>query len=197
MSTINVARRHAIVVVLACTALAVGARPAASQSFMSPFVGYDFGGDSGCPDISNCENKSLNAGVSVGRFGRLFGTELEVGYAGKFFGEMPGVSSSVLTVMANLMLASRLGPVQPYLLTGLGLIKTNVEVTANGLLDTSNNHFGWDLGGGFLGHLSEHVAVRGDVRYFHAFQDLEILGLPIADAQLDFGRASAGLVFKF
>ena len=42
-----------------------------------------------------------------------------------------------------------------------------------------------------------HFGVRGDLRYFHAFQDLEILGIPIADTKLDFGRLSGGVVFKF
>lgn len=197
MRTIIALRRQLVVAVLACGALAAGVRPSAAQSYISPFIGYDFGGDSGCPEISNCESKNLNWGASVGRLGALFGSELEVGYASEFFGDAPGVSSSVLTIMGNLMLAPRFGPAQPYLVTGLGLIKTNVEVTPSGLLETENNHFGWNLGGGLIGHFSEHVGVRGDVRYFHAFQDLEILGLPIADSKLDFGRASAGLVLKF
>ena len=50
---------------------------------------------------------------------------------------------------------------------------------------------------GIIGYLGDHVGLRGDVRYFHAFQDLEILGLPIADTKLDFGRISGGVVFKF
>ena len=42
-----------------------------------------------------------------------------------------------------------------------------------------------------------HFGVRGDIRYFHAFQDIEFLGVPISDLKLDFGRASAGLVLQF
>ena len=43
----------------------------------------------------------------------------------------------------------------------------------------------------------EHVGIRGEIRHFHAFQDLEILGIPIGDTKLDFGRAAAGVVFTF
>jgi opacity protein-like surface antigen len=99
--------------------------------------------------------------------------------------------------MGNVMLAPKFGVIQPYGLVGLGLIKTHAEISAVGLLESDNNHFGWDIGGGIIGYLGEHVGVRGDIRYFHAFQDLEILGLPIADTKLDFGRASAGVLFRF
>jgi opacity protein-like surface antigen len=172
-------------------------RPAEAQAFISPFIGYDFSGDSGCPEISGCEDKHANFGVSIGSLGNVFGTELEFAYVPDFFGEIPGVSSSVLSLMGNVMLAPKLGPAQPYGLVGLGLLKTRTELTTAGLLESSNNHFGWNIGGGLIIFAGEHIGVRGDLRYFHAFQDLEILGIPIADNKLDIGRASAGLVLKF
>jgi hypothetical protein len=45
--------------------------------------------------------------------------------------------------------------------------------------------------------LGGHLGVRGDVRYFHAFQNLTVEGFTISNSKLDFGRASAGLVVKF
>lgn len=168
-----------------------------AQGFVSPFIGYDFSGDSGCPAITGCEDKHLNVGVSFGSLGSVLGGELEFAYAKDFFGDTPGISSSVLTLMGNAMLAPRFGPVQPYALMGLGLLKTNVELTAAALLESDNNHFGWDVGGGLLVFFGEHLGIRGDIRYFHAFQDLEILGIPVGDTKLNFGRASAGIVFKF
>jgi opacity protein-like surface antigen len=172
-------------------------RAASAQSFISPFIGYNFGGDSGCPEISNCENKTRNFGVAFGSIGSVVGAEAEFSFIDSFFGETPGTSSHVLTFMGNVMLAPKFGVIQPYGLVGLGLIKTHAEISAVGLLESDNNHFGWDIGGGIIGYLGEHVGVRGDIRYFHAFQDLEILGLPIADTKLDFGRASAGVIFRF
>jgi opacity protein-like surface antigen len=168
-----------------------------AQGFVSPLIGYDFGGDSGCPEITGCENKNLNLGVSVGSLGSVFGTELEFAYAKNFFGDIPNVSSSVLTLMGNGMLAPRFGVVQPYGLIGLGLIKTNVEFSALSVLDTNNNHFGWDIGGGVIIFLGEHVGVRGDIRHFHAFQDFDVLGIGIGNTKLDFGRAAGALVFRF
>jgi opacity protein-like surface antigen len=170
---------------------------ASAQGFISPLIGFDFGGDSGCPEISTCEDKNLNIGVGVGSLGNVIGSELEFGYARDFFGEIPNVSSSVLTLMGNVMLAPRFGPAQPYALVGLGLIKTNVDFSAAGLLETSNNHFGWDVGGGLMIFFSDNVGIRGDLRYFHAFQDLEVLGIGLGSTKLDFGRAGAGVIFRF
>jgi opacity protein-like surface antigen len=170
---------------------------ASAQGYVSPLIGYDFGGDSGCPNISTCEDRKLNWGVSVGSLGNVVGSELEFAYAKNFFGEIPGVSSSVLTLMGNVMLAPRFGPAQPYWLIGLGLLKSNVDFTSANLLDSDKNHFAWDTGGGLMVFLGPHVGVRGDLRYFHAFQDLQVLGIGLGNTKLDFGRAAAGVVFKF
>jgi opacity protein-like surface antigen len=182
---------------LAALFLVSWASQASAQAYISPFIGYNFGGDSGCPEVSNCEDKTRNLGVSFGSIGSVLGSELEFSFIDNFFGETPGVSSSVLTLMGNFMLAPKFGVVQPYGVIGLGLIKTHAEVTVGGLLDSDNNHFGWDIGGGVIGYFGDHFGVRGDLRYFHAFQDLELLGIPIFDEKLDFGRFSGGVVFKF
>ena len=168
-----------------------------AQGFISPFIGYDFGGDANCADITGCEDKRLNVGVALGSMGSFLGFEEEFAYAKDFFGTAPGLSSNVLTLMSNLMIAPDIGPVRPYVIGGLGLIKSHVELTPASVFTSSNNDFGWDVGGGLAIILGGHVGVRGDIRYFHAFQDLKVLGLTIGDTKLDFGRASAGLVLKF
>jgi hypothetical protein len=49
----------------------------------------------------------------------------------------------------------------------------------------------------------EHVGVRSEVRYYHAFQVLDLLNLPnlqafgIGGQKLDYGRVAAAVVFKF
>lgn len=184
-----------------CTAIVVLAlaapKPAQAQGFISPLLGYDFGGDSGCPTISGCENKTLNIGAGLGSLGSVLGGELEVSYANDFFGKTPGYSSSVLTVMGNLLLAPRIGPVRPYGTGGIGLLKTKVDFTSSSIVDSKNNHLGWDLGAGVMIFPVGHFGVRGDIRHFHAFQDLKPFGLALGNTKLDFGRASGALVFKF
>jgi opacity protein-like surface antigen len=171
--------------------------PARAQGFVSPFLGYNFGGDSGCLEITTCEDKNLNWGVGVGALGPIFGGELEFAFIPDFFGESNTQSSSVFTLMGNFMLAPRFGPVQPYGTVGLGLIKTHAELTLPGLLENDNNDFGWNIGGGMFIFFGDHFGVRGDIRYFHAFSALEFIGFNLGETKLDYGRFSGALAVKF
>lgn len=168
-----------------------------AQGFISPLIGYDFSGDARCPRLTDCEDAKVNVSVSVGAMGRLLGFEVEVAYAPDFFGKAPALSSSVLTLMSNVMLVPKLGRVRPYVLAGVGLMKTHVELTQASIVTTDNNNLGWDVGGGLIGLLGAHVGVRGDLRYFHAFQDLSVLGFTLRDSKLDYGRASVGVILTF
>jgi opacity protein-like surface antigen len=193
-------RRRSLTVLFAALLLFAGARSAHAQGFISPFYGYNFGGDAGCPEITNCQDKRTDYGVSFGALGSIVGFEAELGYTKNFFGETLGSTSNVLTFMGNFMLAPKIGPVQPYGLAGVGLIRTTVEGVG-----TSNdqNQAGWDVGGGLMIFFGEHIGARGDVRYFHSFQVLDFLNLPnlpslgLGGQKLDYGRAAAAVVFKF
>ena len=187
---------HALLIATAIV-LSVGA-PARAQGFIAPFAGYNFGGDAECPEIDDCDDKRLNGGLALGKLGAVFGFEQEFAYTKDFFGSAPGLSSSVFTMMSSMMVAPKIPIVRPYFVLGVGLIRTNVEITAANLLlgGGGNNNFGWNIGGGImLG--SQHVAVRGDIRFIHAFDDFELLGIPLSDTDLDFGRASLGLFLSF
>jgi opacity protein-like surface antigen len=172
-------------------------RSAGAQGFVSPFVGYNFGGDAGCPEITNCEDKHTNWGVSFGALGGIVGFEAEIAHTSDFFGKLGSSSSDVLTFMGNFMLAPKFGPIQPYGLAGIGLIRTSVDTTGG---SDDENQAGWDAGGGLIAFFSRHVGIRGDVRYFHSFEVLDLSRFPnlqIRDTKLDYGRFSGALVFKF
>jgi hypothetical protein len=166
-----------------------------AQGFISPYAGFNFGGDSAnCVSLQNCEDKRLNLGVSLGTTHGILGFEEDIAYARDFFGKTPGVSNSVLTVMSNLMLVVPAGPIRPYAIIGVGLIRPHASLDASNL-SFDQNALGYDIGGGinlFLGHT---VALRGDVRHLHTLQDVT-LGL-FSNDQLDFWRGSAGLTFRF
>jgi hypothetical protein len=187
-----------LVLLLFMLVLLGSAVPSRAQGFIAPFAGYNFGGDAGCPEITGCEDKRLNAGVAMGNMGGLFGFEQEFAYTRDFFGSAPGLDSSVLTIMSSMMVTPRIYPIRPYFALGLGFIRTNLELNAASLLlgGGGDNGFGWNIGGGvMLG--TRHIAVRADIRFIHAFDDLEFEGVTISDTELDFGRASIGLVLSF
>ena len=193
------AQRHfraPLVLILALGVCAIAPRPAGAQGFISPFIGFDYGGDSGCPTATGCEDKHSNFGVAGGKLGAIAGAEVEFAYARDFFGDTPGVDTSVLTLMTNVIVGPRIGVIRPFVLGGVGLIKSHVELDAGSLLDSSNQ-FGWNIGGGVMLMFGDHVGIRGDIRRFKSFQDISILGFDLSEEKLTYNRASAGLVLAF
>lgn len=185
--------RHIVVFVFALLSWTV--TPASAQGFITPFVGFNFGGDSAnCASLKNCEDKRLNWGASLGKINGIFGVEEDIAYARDFFGKTAGGDNSVLTVMSDLMLVVPAGPIQPYVLVGLGLIRPHVKFDAASLT-LDKNALGYDIGGGiniFFGH---SIGVRGDVRHLKTLQDIT-LGV-FSNDKLEFWRGSAGLTFRF
>ena len=183
---------------MAAAALLV-ARPAAAQGFVSPYIGWNFGGDAKCLEVIGCEEHTTSFGVGFGSLGRAFGFEEEFGYTKNFFGEAPTYGSGMLTVMSNLMIAAPIPAVKPYFLVGVGLIRAHVEPTVGSVVFASGNttnEFGWDMGGGLI--VGGTVGVRGDIRYFKTFNELDIAGVSLNSGEkLNFGRASIGVFFKF
>ena len=175
--------------------VSVVARPASAQVFLSPIIGYNFGGDSGCPTITNCKDKNLNIGIAFGNYGTLFGIEEEFAYAKDFFGEVPSGESNVVTLMTNLLLSPDVGRVKPYALIGVGLIKTNVE-GFSGLTEDLNT-VAWDLGGGVVWQINDRFGVRGDLRYFKSMKDFSIFGVQATGNKLQYSRVGGAILFFF
>jgi opacity protein-like surface antigen len=84
-------------------------------------------------------------------------------------------SSNVTRFMVNAIVGAPVGGTtgggfRPYFSGGLGLLQTNVE-DAESLFEVNNSEFGFNLGGGAMGFVSDHVGLRGDIRYFRALID--------------------------
>jgi opacity protein-like surface antigen len=184
--------RQALLAVAITLAASTAAR---ADGYIVPFIGYNFGGDSGCRQITNCEDKNSNIGVSLGSAGGFFGFDEEIGYAKNFYGQVALTNNSVLTLMSNLMLGPKIGFFRPYGTVGIGLIRSHADLSAQSLLSTTNNAFGWDIGGGVMLTFG-HFGVRGDIRHFHSFEN-QLLGVSLSNEKLDFGRASLGLILAF
>jgi hypothetical protein len=184
--------RSAILVLLVSLVSAV---PARAEGFISPWIAYNFGGDSAnCLGLTNCEEHRNNYGVSAGAMGGVFGAEFDFGYAPDFFGKLSTGSNAVLTVMGNMMLIIPAGPIRPYGLIGLGLIRPHAQLNSS-LADVSQNTLGYDIGGGINIFIVHSFGLRGDVRHMHTLQDVT-LGV-FQSQPLDFWRASAGVTFRF
>jgi opacity protein-like surface antigen len=182
------------IIVLAAALVAATAPPARAQGFMTPFIGYNFGGDSAnCVSLRNCDEKRLNIGISFGKTHGILGFEEDIGYARNFFDSTTSGDNAVFTAMSNLLIIAPVGPVQPYGLFGLGLIRPHVHLDPS--IALGKNAFGYDLGAGLNLFVSHGVGVRGDVRHFHTLQDVTLF--VFSGEKLDFWRASLGATFRF
>ena len=187
---------RALVIAGATSAVLIGsAAPARADGFISPFIGFNFGGDSSnCASLTSCEDKRTNFGVSLGTVRGALGFEEEIGYSPDFFGKTPGGDNAMLTLMSNLMVVIPAGPIQPYGVIGIGLMRSHAQFNASSLA-LDKNSLGWDIGGGLNIFFTHGVGIRGDIRHLRTLQDVT-LGV-FGNDHVDFWRASAGLVFRF
>src|SRR6516162_6751469 len=100
------------ILVLAAVFVTSCAAPALADGFLTPFAGFNFGGDStNCESLTSCNDKRLNWGVGLGVTHGIFGFEEEFAYAPNFFGSSSG-DNAVLTLMSSLIVVIPAGPVQ-------------------------------------------------------------------------------------
>jgi hypothetical protein len=188
-------------VLIAALMLVVGPASARADWLFTPNIGVGFGGDSP-------SNDKLTYGASIGYMGAgIFGFEADLAYTPQFFENNTdnisfADSDNVTTAMANLIVGIPVGGThgkgfRPYVAGGIGMLKTHVEDTAQ-LFNVSNNDLGVDIGVGAMGFMSEHVGLRGDVRYYRDLQDPTQNGdFTLATGKFDFWRGTVGLAFRW
>ena len=184
------------VIAFALVAITLAPVPARADVLFIPFFGVNFGGDSGMEFSEAFDTSQYNWGASIAFMGGG-------GFSPDFYGKTEIGGSNAFTATGNLVLGIPFGGqkgfgVRPYGVVGAGLLKSASDFgTAFADIDESN--VTWSAGGGVLLFFGSSVGIRGDVRYFRTFDDLEILGLPIAQSpgKVDFTRGSLGLVLRF
>lgn len=176
--------------------LLLAAGRAQADGFITPSIGFDYGGDVGsyCASLGNCDEKRTNWGLTMGSTSGIFGFEADFGYAPDFFGKTPGADNAVFHFMADFMVLVPAGPVQPYAFIGLGIIRPHATFNVSSL-EVSQNAFGHDLGGGLNLFFTHSVGIRGEIRHLRTFDDVN-LGV-FSNEKLDYWRGSAGVTFRW
>ena len=181
------------VLVAATVAFVYAPVKAHADGYVSPFVGVNFANNSG-------EGRA-NFGVNAGGMGAgIIGGELDLGYAPSFFGNQGQYGSNyVMDLMGNLIVGIPVGGahgagVRPYGTIGLGLLRSQITGGPNGTVEVGNNELGLNAGAGVMGFLSQHVGVRGDVRYFRNLSGDTINNIDFG--AFHFWRASFGVVLR-
>ncbi len=188
----------------ALVAIMLAAVPARADTLLIPFFGVNFGGDSGTEFSDAFDTSQFNWGGSITFMGGgVFGVEGDFSFSPDFYGKTDVGGSSVFTATGNLVIGIPFGGqqgfgIRPYGVGGAGLLKSKSDF-GTGVSDIDENDLTWSAGGGVMLFFGTRAGLRFDIRYFQTFDDLEILGVPIAQSpgKVDFTRASLGFVFRF
>ena len=184
--------------------LGMWASDASADSWISPLVGVNFGGDAGgtFTQVAN-ERQHVTYGFDGGgMLGGVFGLEFDFAYTRHFYGTGPGVGdNSVLTAMPMLLIGIPIGGqkgagFRPYGTVGAGLIHRSLTVGSLSVFDGENS-FGYSVGGGAMIFFADHIGIRGDYRYIRNFSVDDLLALDIRRGTFDFSRAVGAVVFRF
>jgi opacity protein-like surface antigen len=177
--------------------------PAAAhaQLWLTPIAGVGTTGDF----------TEATVGVSVAGGGVVAG-ELDLAFTpGQLLDRIPvlDIDTRMTTVMGNLLVRAPHGSVQPYGSGGIGLMRLSVSAGVPIVGDielgsVDSNELGWNAGGGVVFFPGDRVGIRGDVRYFRAFDttlnisdfpDLDIDDIPLPG--FEFWRFTGGVTFRF
>ena len=177
-----------------------GARGAAAQIFVNPFVDTTLS----APSTSGSRSQP-GFGIAIGNVGTVVGFETEFAYHPELFDNAANAlaKSHVLTLAQNILVGPTIGRVKPYGAAGAGDLYLNVTRLSSVAIPSpesiSTNYFTVNVGGGVMGFVTAHLGVRADLRYYRAYgfklTDLQTAGLALD--RFDFWRAGVGVVAKF
>jgi opacity protein-like surface antigen len=186
-----------LIVIAATILVASSARSAAAQTFINPFVGTTLTS----PTASGGSSKP-GFGAAFG-IGKIIGGETEFAYYPELLNNADNglAKSKVISYSAGTLIGPTLGRVKPYGAIGVGGLYLNVTSLASLVIPNpasfSSNYFSVNAGGGVMVFFSNHVGLRGDLRYTKAYgfnlADLQTTGLALDG--FDFWRAGIGLAF--
>jgi hypothetical protein len=179
--------------------------PAAARAdgLIVPFAGVNFGGNAGQSLGDATDAKRFAWGTSFAWMGGgVFGFEGDIGFSPDFYGKNDTGGSSMLSFMGNVLLGVPFGGqkgfgIRPYGLAGVGVLRSDLD-SFDELIGLENTEGAWNVGGGVFIFFGAHVGMRGDIRYFRTFSDVDFGVFDVSEANtIDFTRGSLGVVFRF
>jgi opacity protein-like surface antigen len=130
----------------------------------------------------------------------IIGGEVDFGYSPSFFGTQNDFGhNTVIDLMGNIIVGVPVGGthgagVRPFVTGGVGLLRTQIDGGSLFRVSSSKNQFGWNIGGGVMGYFTDHVGLRGEIKYLRVFRGDVVNGLDLGT--LNFTRLSIGLVLR-
>jgi opacity protein-like surface antigen len=187
--------------VVAALSLVLLPGTARADWLFTPNIGGGFGGDAS-------GREHLTWGASIGWMGAgIIGWEADLAYTPEFFEpddddldiiENSNVTSFMGNVLVGIPIGGQTGGgFRPYFSGGVGVLQRSIE-SADELFEVDNSEFGFNLGAGAMGFMTDHVGFRGDIRYYRSFEDpVEDNEFDIGVGNFDFWRGTAGITFRW
>jgi opacity protein-like surface antigen len=144
-------------------------------------------------------------GVALGTNGKILGFETEIAYHPQIIDTaLDGSKSKVLTFSGDLIIGPTIGHVKGYGAVGAGDLHLNFKsvssLAATDVDSLASNYFTFNVGGGAIGFVTDHLGIRADLRYLRAY-GIDFAALEAAEnlslKHFDFWRLNIGLAAKF
>ena len=144
-------------------------------------------------------------GVALGTNRKILSLETEIAYHPQVIDTaLDGSKSKVLTFSGDMIIGPTIGHVKGYGAVGAGDLHLNFKslskLAATDMDSLASNYFTFNVGGGAIYYLTDHLGIRADLRYlraygfdFAALEEAENLSLK----HFDFWRLNIGLAAKF
>lgn len=191
------------------------ARPASADWHFTPFVGITFGGNSTFPGSENLltggkffGRKDLVTGAAVSHIRRgIVGVEGIFVYVPSIFDEDPDAQSVLagsysLVAMGNVVLtiprAWNEHGLRPFVSGGVGMLHLTQTTVIPDALPVRRTVWGYNLGGGAVGFVSDRTGLRFEVRRFGNLKSAESAGVSVGSSEtITYWTATVGIVFRY
>ena len=147
-------------------------------------------------------------GLAFGTNRKILSLETEIAYHPQIIDTaLDGSKSKVLTFSGDMIIGPTIGHVKGYGAVGAGDLHLNFKslskLAATDMDSLASNYFTFNVGGGAIYYLTDHLGVRADLRYLRAY-GIDFAALEAAEAtdslslkHFDFWRLNIGLAAKF
>ena len=190
--------------------------PARADWQFAPFVGFTFGGDTTLVDPESAAgNRHWTFGGTATLIGKgPIAVEGLFAYTPGFFesnepprnpipppGTEPALvtSSRVYALMGNVVLTTPAhlseNSLRPYLSGGVGLLHVS-QTNLGNAFPISSNLFGFNVGGGAVGFITNRTGLRFDLRYYSTLRRDE-QGFAFGHVRLSYWNAGVGVVLRY
>ena len=199
-----------------CAVLIAGSPRAASADWLfTPLVGLTFKGDTTLADLGTVDFEPASSKIHWNFGGTVtwlgngpLGAEGLFVYTPGFFeaGDSPGPisSSHTMALMGNIVLAAPRGwneyGLRPLVSGGFGLLQaTAKDLDEVELFAKPVNLWGYNIGGGAVGFLSDRIGLRFDLRYFSEVRpkDDPEIDFSFGPVELSYWTTSIGVVIRY